>query len=381
MHLITPELRGYAWGTTGDIAGLLGLEPTGEPIAEAWWGAHESGPSIAHTPEGVERLDALIAAEPASCLGDPCARQWGDRLPFLLKLLAIAKPLSIQVHPTTAQAREGFEAERRDPATDEYEFQDPFHKPEMVFALTRLQVLAGVRPLDDLRADLEVLGTAGAARLAAVVGDDIADFISLALADGCDEETLAALATHGRAAPEGSSLRVSADALAAFPGDAGAIVALALNVVDLAAGESLFIGAGVLHSYQAGLGIEVMANSDNVVRGGLTPKRVDVPLLLRLATTTPGPAARPRVEVAGAAITLEAEAEEFALTVVTDGRAAVPAGPRVVLVVQGEAEIGCDGAPMTLQRGQAAFARDSEGPMQVKVRGTAVIAHLPALTG
>ncbi|WP_193746411.1 mannose-6-phosphate isomerase, class I [Demequina aestuarii] len=377
MHLITPELRGYAWGTTDDIAGLLGLEPTGAPIAEAWWGAHESGPSVAHTPDGVERLDALIAAQAESCLGGDCARRWGDRLPFLLKLLAINKPLSIQVHPTTSQARAGFEEERRDAAATSYAFEDPFHKPEMVFALTSLRVLAGVRPVHELRADLESLGTAGAKRLAGVLTDDISDFISLAFAGAGDAETLAALAERGSAAPEGSSLRVSADALAAFPGDAGAIVALALNVVDLAAGESLFIGAGVLHSYQAGLGIEVMANSDNVVRAGLTPKHVDVPLLLSLASTRSAPAARPHTQVTGAAVTLLSEADEFALTVVTDGHAEVPAGPRVVLVVQGEASLACAAESTSLQRGQAVFARHSEGPIRVSARGTTVIAHLP----
>ncbi|MFW7413790.1 mannose-6-phosphate isomerase, class I [Demequina sp. SO4-18] len=377
MHLITPALRDYAWGTRDDIVGLLNIEPTGGPVAEAWWGAHESGPAHAHTPDGIERLDSLIAADPASCLGDECARSYGVRLPFLLKLLAIDKPLSIQVHPTMEQARAGFAAERREGSVGPYEFQDPFHKPEMVFALTNLRVLAGVRPVEDLRADLRSLGTADADRLAAAVGDDISEFVSLALSGEVGEATLAALAERGRSAPEGSSLRVSADALTEFPGDAGALVALGLNVVDLAAGESLFIGAGVLHSYQRGLGIEVMANSDNVVRGGLTPKRVDVPLLLSLAQTTPGPAARPRVDMAGAAVTLVPAVDEFALTVVTDGVAAVPAGPRVVLVVQGEAEVACDGGAMTLRRGQAAFGRHSEGPMRVRASGATVIAHLP----
>ncbi|MFW2512253.1 mannose-6-phosphate isomerase, class I [Demequina sp. SO4-13] len=377
MHLITPALRDYAWGTRDDIVGLLDIEPTGGPVAEAWWGAHESGPAHAHTPNGIERLDSVIAGEPASCLGDDCARRWGVRLPFLLKLLAIDKPLSIQVHPTSEQARAGFEEERREGSVGPYEFQDPFHKPEMVFALTSLRVLAGVRPVDDLRSDLQLLGTPDAARLAEAVQDDIAEYISLALCGGAGEDTLAALAERGRSAPEGSPLRVSADALAQFPGDAGAMVALALNVVDLAAGESLFIGAGVLHSYQRGLGIEVMANSDNVVRGGLTPKRVDVPLLLRLASTTPGPASRPRADVEGAAVTLVPEVDEFALTVVTDGTATVPAGPRVVLVVQGEAEVECDDGTMTLRRGQAVFGRYSEGPMRVRARGATVVAHLP----
>lgn len=378
MHLISPELRGYAWGTTDDIAGLLGLEPTAAPIAEAWWGAHESGPAQAATPEGLRRLDEVIAAEPASCLGDKGALQWGDRLPFLLKLLAIAKPLSIQVHPTPEQARAGFESARLRPAGEVSDFNDPFHKPELVFALTRLRVLAGVRPVEDLRADLAQLATPGAERLASVLNGDITEYMALALAGEAGEDTLAALAEQGCSAPEGSSLRVSADALRSFPGDPGALVALALNVVDLGPGESLYVGAGVLHSYQSGLGIEVMANSDNVVRAGLTPKHVDVPLLLSLAETSPAPAARPHVEHAGAAVTLMTEAEEFALTVVTDGHAEIPAGPRVVVAVQGDVDVECDDDSCTLERGKAAFARHSDGPMRVEARGTTVIAHLPA---
>ncbi len=377
MHLLTPELRDYAWGTTDDIAGLLGIEATERPIAEAWWGAHESGPAKAETSEGPRGLDELIATEPASCLGEKSAREWGDRLPFLLKLLAIAKPLSIQVHPTAEQARAGFESSRLRPAGAVSDFKDPFHKPELVFALTHLRVLAGVRPVEDLRADLTQLGTAGADRLAAVLNGDISEYLSLALAGEAGEDTLAALAQRGEASPEGSSLRVSAQALEAFPGDPGALVALALNVVDLTPGESLFVGAGVLHSYQSGLGIEIMANSDNVVRAGLTPKHVDLPLLLSLASTSPAPADCPDVELNGAATTLTTEADEFALTVVTDGDAEIPAGPRVVVVVDGDSEVESDEDSCRLERGQAAFVRHSEGPMRVRARGTTVVGHLP----
>ncbi|GIG53701.1 mannose-6-phosphate isomerase, class I [Demequina activiva] len=370
-------LRDYAWGTTRDIPELLGLPFTGQPVAEAWWGAHDSAPSHADSDHGDLTLDALIAEDPAQCLGQESADRWGARLPFLLKLLAIHKPLSIQVHPTLEQAREGFAAEQRGTGGAPHQFLDPFHKPEMVYALTPMTVLAGVRPLEALSADLALVRTPGSAALAdALASGNLDDYITAALAGAADERTLAALARAGADAREGSNLAVAASALEHFPGDPGAMVALALNVVHLAPGEAVYTGAGVLHSYQSGLGIEVMANSDNVVRAGLTPKRVDVPLLLRLAHTEPCPAAHPEVTHAGAAVTLTTEAEEFALTVVTDGAAEVPPGPRIVLVVQGSALIDAGGETLELPRGQAVFVPHGRGSARVAVAGTAVVAHL-----
>ena len=365
MHLMRPALRDYAWGTTRDIPELLGLPVTGQPVAEAWWGAHDSAPSHTDSPEGDLTLDALIAADPVRCLGEEAADRWGPRLPFLLKLLAIEKPLSIQVHPTLEQAREGFAAEQRGTGGAPHQFLDPFHKPEMVYALTPMTVLAGVRDFAAVREDLALLRTAGAATLADT------------LASGrLDDYITAALARAGADAREESSLAVAASALEHFPGDPGALIALALNVVHLAPGDAVYTGAGILHSYQSGLGIEVMANSDNVVRAGLTPKRVDVPLLLRLAHTEPSSVARPHVAHAGAAVTLTTEAEESALTVVTDGSTSVPAGPRIVLVVQGSAVVDADGQHLELARGHAAFVPHGRGTAHVAVAGTAVIAHL-----
>ena len=381
MHLITPVLRDYAWGTTGDIAELLGIAPTGAPIAEAWWGTHDTAPSAAQLDDGPHSLRDLIASEPDSCLGPVQHRRWGARLPFLLKLLAIDKPLSIQVHPTLAQARAGFDRENAARAPTR-QFRDPYHKPELVYALTPMTVLAGVRDCDALREDLSTLRTSAADGLAHTLGAGRLDaFMRAALALDDGGETLDALAEAGGRSPESSSLRVSADALARFPGDRGAIVALALNVVELAPGDAVYTGAGVLHSYQSGLGIEVMANSDNVVRAGLTPKHVDVSLLLELADTVPSAPERPDLSLEGAAVTLTTPAEEFALTVVTDGAVDVPAGPRIVLVVQGEATVRSDEEERGLRRGQAVFVRADEGAAHVVATGTAVVAHLPRARG
>jgi mannose-6-phosphate isomerase len=378
MHLMTPVLRHYAWGTTRDIPELLGLPLTGAPVAEAWWGAHVSAPSSAEVDGDMLALDQMIAADPIHCLGENAVQTWGPRLPFLLKMLAVDKPLSIQVHPTMAQAREGFASEQDAANGSPRVYLDPFHKPEMVFALTRMTVLVGVRDLDELLADLSLLGTAGAATLASALDSgNLSDYIVAAMAGAADAATLAALEEAAADAPAGSSMAVAAATLQHFPGDPGALIALALNAVELAPGEGVFTGAGVLHSYQSGLGIEVMANSDNVVRAGLTPKHVDVPLLLRLADTRPAPAARPQVAHSGAAVTLTAPADEFALTMVTDGTVTVPAGPRIVVVVQGSATIEAGAESARLSRGQSVFLPHAAGPALVAVDGAAVVAHLP----
>ena len=377
MHLLTPVLRDYAWGTTRDIPELLGMRPTGRPVAEAWWGAHDSSPSVAHAEDGGQPLDELIAADAQACLGADAVDRWGTRLPFLLKVLAIDKPLSIQVHPDLAQARAGFAREQRGTGGLPHTFQDPFHKPEMVVALSPMTVLAGVRPLEHLRADLVRLGTDGAETLAdALSSGDLAHYMTAALAGAADDRTLAALADAGAGAAPQSSLAVAADALRHFPGDPGAMVALGLNVVQLERGESVYTGAGVLHSYQSGVGLEIMANSDNVVRAGLTPKRIDVPLLLELADPRPAPAARPRVTTTAGCIDIVTDAEEYALTVVS-GAATIEPGPRIVLAVEGGATVTGAQASLSLGRGQAAFVRACDGPVEVAASGFTAVARLP----
>ncbi len=370
-------LRDYAWGTTRDIPDLLGIRPTGAPVAEAWWGAHASAPSRVHSHDGPAPLSSIVAHQPEHCLGVDGAARWGARLPFLLKVLAIDKPLSIQVHPTLEQARVGFEREQRGTGGAKHQFLDPFHKPEMVVAITPMTVLAGVRDLDLVRADLDTLGTEGAAVLAATLErGDLHDYIPAALAGAADERTLARLAEIGDGAPASSSLAVAAAALRSFPGDAGAMVALALNVVELEQGDAVFTDAGVLHSYQSGMGLEIMANSDNVVRAGLTPKEIDVPLLLELSDTTPGLPSRPVREGGDGRVDLTTSAEEFALTLVS-ASATIPAGPRIVLAVRGGAQVTTGAGSLTLAQGQAAFVPHADGDLEVVSSGVAAVARVP----
>ncbi|MEU6773449.1 mannose-6-phosphate isomerase, class I [Streptomyces sp. NPDC046759] len=286
MDRLDNTIRPYAWGSTTAIPHLLGVEPTGEPQAEMWMGAHPGAPS--RTLRGT--LADLIDADPERELGAEAVAKFGPRLPFLLKLLAAGAPLSLQVHPDLAQAREGYaDEERRGIPVDapHRNYKDANHKPELICALTEFDGLCGFR--DPVQA---------ADLLAGLGVDSLKPYVDLLQArpeDAALREVLTAILT---ADPQEMAQTV-AEATAActrlggdhapyavlaqhYPGDPGVIAAMLLNHVRLQPGEALFLGAGVPHAYISGLGVEIMANSDNVLRCGLTPKHVDVPELLRV---------------------------------------------------------------------------------------------------
>ncbi|MFE9775052.1 mannose-6-phosphate isomerase, class I [Streptomyces sp. NPDC005931] len=286
MDRLDNTVRPYAWGSTTAIPRLLGVEPTGEPQAEMWMGAHPGAPS--RTGRGT--LVEVIDADPEGELGAPCVAKFGPRLPFLLKLLAAGAPLSLQVHPDLAQARRGHEDEERRgvPVTAPHRnYKDANHKPELICALTEFDGLCGFR--DPLRA-AELLDGLGIASLKPYV-----DLLHAHPEEAALREVLTAVLT---ADPEEMARTVTETAAACdrlagpyapyagiahhYPGDPGVIAAMLLNHVRLQPGEALFLGAGVPHAYLSGLGVEIMANSDNVLRCGLTPKHVDVPELLRI---------------------------------------------------------------------------------------------------
>ncbi len=385
MYLITPALQTYDWGTTDDIPDLLGLEPTGQPVAEAWWGAHPAASALAWVGDTPTPLTDMIAADAGGMLGVDIAEQWEGLLPYLLKVLAIKKPLSIQVHPSLEQARQGFDREEgQGIALDARErtFKDPSHKPEMVIALTSMVILAGFREPAAVAEDLARVGGAQAAVLReTLIGDDepaecIAAYVRAAVALPRDAEVLTALTTSAGAPEASDSHRVAAAALADHPGDVGALVALAMNTIYLEPGQANVTGAGVVHSYQSGVGLEIMANSDNVVRAGLTSKVINTDLLLEIADTTPGIPDAPHVRETGAMRTFVCSAREYALSLVTDGEASVPSGPRLVLCVEGEASLHAADQRLALRPGQAAFVPDSDGVLDVSASQLTVVASV-----
>ncbi len=339
---LTNTPRDYAWGSTTLIAELEGRTPTGA-------------------------------------------------LPYLLKILAAGSPLSIQAHPSKAQAEEGFAREEaagtpRDAATRTY--RDANHKPEIIVALSdRFLALAGLRELAATRRLLDAVGEA-TAPLRAVLDShpDDADALAAALiwilspAAGAQVSEIIAAATDAASDEFGDELELVRHLQSHYPGDPGIVVAMLLNLVILRRGQGVFVPAGVLHAYIEGLGVEIMAASDNVLRGGLTPKHIDVAELTAILDPRPGPA--PVLDpAAGTARTFTGGVPDFVLTQVTaDPSAAVEVrmnGIAIAVATSGEVEItGADTQDrLTLRPGSAALITPNEGSVSISGSGEAFIAE------
>ncbi|MFI6371430.1 mannose-6-phosphate isomerase, class I [Streptomyces sp. NPDC050546] len=286
MDRLDNTIRPYAWGSPTAIPNLLGVEPTGEPQAEMWMGAHPGAPS--RTGRGT--LVEVVDADPERELGAAAVAKFGPRLPFLLKVLAAGAPLSLQVHPDLAQAKEGYaDEERRGIPVDapHRNYKDANHKPELICALTEFDGLCGFRdPLEaaGLLDDLGVASLKPYVDLLHAHPEDAAlrEVLTAILTADPDEMSRTVEEAAAACARLGGAYAPYADIAHHYPGDPGVIAAMLLNHVRLQPGEALYLGAGVPHAYLQGLGVEIMANSDNVLRCGLTPKHVDVPELLRI---------------------------------------------------------------------------------------------------
>lgn len=374
--------RDYAWGSASLLADLEGRPATGAPEAEIWFGDHPADPAEIDDGTGRTLIDWL--AREGAAEGAP------EHLPYLLKLLAAASPLSIQAHPTQAQARAGFAREEaagidRDAADRVY--RDDNHKPEIIVALSDpFLALSGLRePAGTLRL-LESWGSAAdplRTRLAAPVEPERAlrDAIAWVLS-GRAAETVTAMtrelegiAGGGEFSGEIAALRTIAER---FPGDAGILVALMMNLVRLRPGEGSFVPAGVPHAYLEGLGVELMAASDNVMRGGLTSKHIDVDELLAVLDTRPAPAdvlvPQPRDDAAGDVASYPTPIADFRLTRVRldAGSARVPLrGTAIVVATAGEPIVN----GFALAPGQAVIATPGESPLDIGGTGEAFVAE------
>ncbi len=375
MELLDNPVRGYAWGSYTTIAQLQGRPaPTERPEAELWLGAHPDGSSTVEVSSGPVSLKDLIGADPARLLGAPVVARFGARLPFLMKVLAAAQPLSLQAHPDAAQAAAGDAAEQAAgalPGSPVRNYHDPYHKPELLVAVDDFDALCGFR---DPGASAELLDRLKVPALASTVQ-------ALRTAVG-PEAALRTAVTGLLSLDQGSrgplvqavvdaagALDTPADALVAelgarYPGDIGVVLALLLNQVRLAPGEAVWLPAGNLHAYLRGAGVEIMAASDNVLRGGLTPKHVDVAELLRVLRfeVLADPVVRPQ-PVAPGLVTWRTLADEFVLHRATLGggypeRVELPGhGPRIVLCLTGEVLVDDGASTVRLHGGQAGFGR------------------------
>jgi mannose-6-phosphate isomerase len=380
--------RNYDWGSRDAIARLQGREGSGAPEAEVWFGDHPGAPALVGDGSG-RTLDAWISEEGA-------ARGVTTSLPYLLKLLAAKSPLSIQAHPTLEQARAGYESEEaagvpRDAAHRNY--RDANHKPEVIVAIDRdFEALAGFRPVGELAEILDALGVEDpdVRRLRDALDgteDDarraITTFVGALLGGnvGGAPALIAAIAAAdaSRFAEDFAALRRIEEA---YPGDPGVVVALLMNRIVLAEGQALFVPAGVPHAYLRGLGVEIMAASDNVLRGGLTPKHVDVPELLSVLDASPGRIAllTPVVEAPGVEV-FAPPVSDFSLVRVRRNDAAEGEprvellGATIALATRGRPTIVGSTASVALAPGEACLITPDEGAVRIAGTGEVFLAR------
>lgn len=400
MFELEGRIQHYHWGSNDELPQFLGRAADGRPWAEVWFGAHPLAPST--LPDG-QTLDGAIAVDPPGQLGADVGRAFGDRLPFLLKVIAAERPLSLQVHPTRAHAAESFAAENAAGLaldSPHRNYRDDNHKPEMLVAMTPFTALCGFRTPRRAATILEGLHTDLTDRLHALLVEN-------PTAHGMRAAFRTLVATSMRPAPErvdevvaacraraaaGRSPSPRIDRFVSLlaehhPGDPGVVAALLLNPVTLQPGEAMYIPPGALHAYLHGVGMEIMAASDNVLRAGLTSKKVDAEEVLQCVSVVAAPPLRvapERQNGTSKAYYAPVDDYELALTHLDDRGSGTPArhpipgsGPRILLGIEGEMTVETEADTATLRSGQAIFVPASEGRLHAGGQGRFAQASVP----
>lgn len=384
-------IQPYAWGSHSALAALRGEgAPTPRPEAELWMGAHPLAPS--RLSASGQSLPSVLEAAPAEHLGATVQAAYGPKLPFLLKVLAAGTPLSLQAHPSAEQARQGFAAdEAAGIALDapHRNYKDQNHKPELLCALGEFWALCGFRAVAP---SLELLGELGIdelqpyrALLAAepnAIGIQAA-FSALMQTPAERAQKLAQLTTEACRTRAAKSKRFVHELSwvarlgELYPGDIGVVSSLLLNLLRLEAGEAVYLPAGNLHAYLGGTGVEIMASSDNVLRGGLTPKHVNVPELLRVLDFHPLEVQPLRPVVLGSEHAYSTPAHEFRLSYfdLEAGSASIEVdvtGPEIWLVTRGSiAFYSAENPTLTLTAARSAFVSAKTGSLRLAGNGRA----------
>ncbi|MFM2589514.1 mannose-6-phosphate isomerase, class I [Vibrio sp. TBV020] len=285
FYPMTNVIQNYAWGSSSSFTQLFGTANTaGEPQAEIWMGAHPNGCSMVNTGTEQTKLSNLISQNLSLFLSDKIARRFGE-LPYLFKVLAAEKALSIQVHPNKHQAELGFEHEEQQGiplSASNRNYKDANHKPELVYALTDYTAMNGFRPISEILAHFNYLDIPELNSLVNDLSGDqtpngLASFFSglLSLQGEQKEIALMMLIMKAKLSPT-PLFNLITELEEQYPGDVGLFAPLILNVIVLKPGQAMYLDAETPHAYIKGTGLEIMANSDNVLRAGLTPKYLDI---------------------------------------------------------------------------------------------------------
>jgi mannose-6-phosphate isomerase len=372
-RMVNPVMP-YAWGSRDGIAALQGRPPADGPEAELWMGAHEHASSLLEPADGragSARLGAAVAADPDAVLGERVVQRFGPRLPFLVKVLSAARPLSLQVHPDAERARAGFaeeEAAGIDRSAPNRCFRDPYAKPELLVALTPFEVLYGFADARAAALRLEGLGVARLAptiealRSGAPTGDAFLALLDWPAVDRAqlvgDVRNAAAAAAEAAAGAEAALLRWTCELADQYPQDPASVGALLLNYLQLAPGQAILVPCGQIHGYLLGTAIEVMGSSDNVVRAGLTSKHVALEELRGiLARTATRPDVLEPVTGPDGGQRWPVPQPEFALVryKVTEAREMAVEGPEILLCLDGTVEVAASPSRLALRAGESAF--------------------------
>lgn len=374
---ITNQARDYAWGSRTLISDYFGIPATGKPMAEIWFGTHPGSP-------------AVLGGNPNQTLTEELQ---GHQLSFLLKILAADEALSIQAHPNSNQAQQGFLRENQmgiglDSPTRNY--RDDKHKPEIIVALSDFEALCGFRPISEIQELLGDLKTHS--QSSAALGDLSEGWLNLLNGESGLQKLFSDVANRrGNFDGIAAELAAMADFDSRFslaeqlnkiyPGDPGVLLALFMNHVFLEPGESLFLPAGNIHAYLSGLGVEVMAASDNVLRGGLTSKHIDVKELEAVLNFTPMPVPKVRsVELSSGLVHYPCDTDDFLLYRMEPNGQRVMAkislpGESIILCTAGEVAISNSlDESLILRRGEAAYLSGEARYFNLSGSGTAFLA-------
>ncbi|EPT0779161.1 mannose-6-phosphate isomerase [Enterobacter hormaechei] len=387
MQKLINSVQNYAWGSQTALTDLYGIaNPDNLPMAELWMGAHPKSSSKIEDASGqVHSLRDVIDADKAALLGDKVANRFGE-LPFLFKVLCADQPLSIQVHPNKQASEIGFAKENAagiplDAA--ERNYKDPNHKPELVFALTPFLAMNAFREFSDIISLLQPVAGAHNA-IAHFLENPPAEalselFASLLNMQGEEKSHALAVLKAALSSQKGEpwdTIRVIAEF---YPDDSGLFSPLLLNVVKLNPGEAMFLFAETPHAYLNGVALEVMANSDNVLRAGLTPKYIDIPELVANVKFVAKPAAELLTQPVknGAELDFPIPVDDFAFSLhdlSADETAIAQESAAILFCVEGEATLHKGSERLVLKPGESAFVAANESP--VSVSGTGRLARV-----